>query len=569
MTFRTRLLIAFLAATLVPLVALGLFVRREMTQRLTSQYERRVDALVGVVEEDLARTRVAVRDALAEIGEEIIADNRFRRAAMTEAEGERRYLLDYASATMPVAGLSMLQIQEESGRILSSGHFRNDYDRVDATLPRLLGASPQKSALVRARTPGGSFLALACVDSVAIGNRRFVLVGGVEAESRFLQDLARDEAIRVTLELPGDSSSTIVDTTAAAVDIVRTSTIPFADTERDTLASASFRVAHDTSELRALRSSIDRWFVVAMVLAAILAMMAAGWIASKLSRPLVDLAAKTSRLDLDQLDVDFANRRKDEIGLLAGTLSKLATRLRESTVQLKDAERRATFGDLARQVNHDIKNGLTPIRNVFRHLSQQAEDDPAQLPGAFEERSATLDSSIAYLESLASNYARLSRRGERQRCDVNDVVRRVAADRSDPAKVVVATHLAGQAIVWGDQVSLRRVVENLVANAIDSFGGHAGRVTVTTEAVRRERGESRVQLVVADTGSGIDVVTQSKMFDDFYTTKPGGTGLGLSIVRRLVMDLDGTITVESELGLGSRFIVEFPAAEMASRKVES
>jgi signal transduction histidine kinase len=59
------------------------------------------------------------------------------------------------------------------------------------------------------------------------------------------------------------------------------------------------------------------------------------------------------------------------------------------------------------------------------------------------------------------------------------------------------------------------------------------------------------------------------MFDDFYTTKPGGTGLGLSIVRRLVMDLDGTITVESELGLGSRFIVEFPAAEMASRKVES
>jgi signal transduction histidine kinase len=238
-------------------------------------------------------------------------------------------------------------------------------------------------------------------------------------------------------------------------------------------------------------------------------------------------------------------------------------------LQLKDAERRATFGDLARQVNHDIKNGLTPIRNVFRHLSQQAEDDPAQLPGAFEERSATLDSSIAYLESLASNYARLSRRGERQRCDVNDVVRRVAADRSDPAKVVVATHLAGQAIVWGDQVSLRRVVENLVANAIDSFGGHAGRVTVTTEAVRRERGESRVQLVVADTGSGIDVVTQSKMFDDFYTTKPGGTGLGLSIVRRLVMDLDGTITVESELGLGSRFIVEFPAAEMASRKVES
>jgi signal transduction histidine kinase len=569
MSFRTRLLIAFLAATLVPIVALGWLVRREMTQRLTAQYERRVEALVGVVEEDLARTRATVQTSLAEVGETIIADNRFRRAAMTEAEGERRYLLDYASTTMPVAGLSMLQIQDESGRILSSGHFRNDYDRIDATLPRLLGLAAERSALVRARTPSGSFLALACVDSVAIGNRRFVLVGGVEAESRFLQDLARDDAIQVTLELPGDSSSAIVDTTAAAVAIVQTSMIPFADTEHDTLVSATLRVVHDTSELRALRSSIDRWCMVAMAVAAILAVWMASWIASRVSRPLVDLAAKTSRIDLDRLDVEFANRRKDEIGLLAGTLGKLTTRLRESTVQLKDAERRATFGDLARQVNHDIKNGLTPIRNVFRHLTQQAHDDPSKLSGAFEERSATLESSIAYLESLASNYARLSHRGERQRCDLNDVVRRVAADRNYPARVGVTTNFVGQATVWGDEVSLRRVVENLVVNAIDSFGGHGGRVTITTETVHREHGESRVRLVVADTGSGIDIATQAKMFDDFFTTKPGGTGLGLSIVRRLVMDLDGTIAVESELGQGSRFIVEFPAAEMASRKVES
>ncbi|MCI0451566.1 MAG: HAMP domain-containing histidine kinase [Candidatus Latescibacteria bacterium] len=568
MTFRARILIAFLLATVVPIVALGLLVRREMTQRLTSQYERRVDALVRVVEEDLARTRVSVHEALAEIGEEIIADNRFRRAAMTEAQDERRYLLDYATSVMPVAGLSMLQIQDESGRILSSGHFRNDYDRVNPNLPRLLGSAPERSALVRARTPGGSFLALACVDSVAMGNRRFVLVGGVEAESRFLQDLARDGAIRVSLELPGDSLSAIVDTTVTAVAIVRTSTIPFADTERDALTTATFRVAHATTELRALRSSIDRWFVIAIALAALLATIAAAWIASRLSRPLVDLAEKTSRIDLDRLDVDFANGRKDEIGLLAGTLSKLTARLRESTVQLKDAERRATFGDLARQVNHDIKNGLTPIRNVFRHLSQQSKEDPAKLPGAFDERSATLDASIAYLENLATNYARLSRRGDRTRCDINDVVRKISKDRNDPGKIDVVTKLAGNASVWGDDVSVRRVVENLVANAIESLGGK-GRVTITTEHVRRDRGESRVRLTVADTGAGMDAATRDKIFDDFYTTKPEGTGLGLSIVRRLMMDLDGTIAVESEIGKGSRFMVEFPAAEIASRKVES
>ncbi len=569
MTFRARLLIAFLAATIIPIVALGLFVRREMTQRLTSQYEHRVDALVNVVEEDLARTRANVQTAVAEIGEEVIADNRFRRAAMTEAQDERRYLLDYAANTMPVAGLSMLQIQDESGRILSSGHFRNDYDRVDPELPRLLASAPEHSALVRARTPSGTFLALACVDSVAIGNRRFVIVGGVEAESRFLQELARDDAVHVTLSLPDDSLATAADSSAASDAIVRELTIPFADAEHGVLANATFRVAHDTTELRELRASIDRWFILAVFAAAGLAALFAMWIASRLSRPLVDLAEKTSRIDLDKLDVDFANHRKDEIGALAGTLGQLTSRLRESTVQLKDAERRATFGDLARQVNHDIKNGLTPIRNVFRHLSQQSKEDPAHLPGAFDERSATLDASIAYLESLASNYARLSRRGERQRCDLNDVVRGITLDRNDPGNVDVTAKLTGQAIVWGDEISLRRIVENLVSNAIDSLAGKPGRVTITTDHAHRNHGESRLRLVVADTGSGIDAAAQAKIFDDFYTTKSDGTGLGLSIVRRLVMDLDGTIAVESAPGQGSRFTVEFPGAEMESRKVES
>ncbi len=563
MTFRTRLLVAFLAATLIPLVVLGLFVRRETTHRLTMQYRQRVDGLVRVVEEDLTRTRTTVKASLAELGENMIADNRFRRAVMTEAPDERRYLLDYASTTMPVAGLSMLQIQDETGRILSSGHFRNDYDRVDATLPRLLASAPDATALVRARTPSGSFLAIACVDSVRMGNRRFILVGGVEAESRFLKDLSRDDALRVSLTLPDDSTASVPDTT---VTVVRNLSIPFAGASA--LESATLRVAYDTHELRDLRADIDRWFLAAIALAALVATAAAFWIAARLSRPLADLAEKTARIDLDRLDVDFANQRHDEIGTLAATLGELTTRLRESTVQLKDAERRATFGDLARQVNHDIKNGLTPIRNVIRHLSQQAKDNPALMAVVFDERSASLDESIAYLESLATNYARLSRRGERTHCDLNDVVRSVAADRSVPGVVNVATKLAPQAVVWGDELSLRRIVENLVSNAIESLGGQSGRVTVGTEVVRRDGADSLVRLVVADTGRGIDAASKAKIFDDFYTTKADGTGLGLSIVRRLVMDLEGSVRVESEVDRGSRFTVELPAVETA-RKVET
>jgi signal transduction histidine kinase len=83
-------------------------------------------------------------------------------------------------------------------------------------------------------------------------------------------------------------------------------------------------------------------------------------------------------------------------------------------------------------------------------------------------------------------------------------------------------------------------------------------VTVSTGLAGGESGEV-ARIVVADSGAGIAPDLQDKIFDDFYTTREGGTGLGLSIVRRLVMDLDGSIEVESESGRGSRFIVDLPA----------
>ena len=101
---------------------------------------------------------------------------------------------------------------------------------------------------------------------------------------------------------------------------------------------------------------------------------------------------------------------------------------------------------------------------------------------------------------------------------------------------------------------LRRVIENLLSNAIDSLDGKTGTVTVTTE-----QAQDIVRLAVSDTGRGMTKSQLDRAFDDFYTTKSGGTGLGLSIVRRLVMDSNGSLKVESEPGKGSTFIVEIPA----------
>jgi two-component system, NtrC family, sensor histidine kinase HydH len=233
--------------------------------------------------------------------------------------------------------------------------------------------------------------------------------------------------------------------------------------------------------------------------------------------------------------------------LLAGWLStRISTPVEAG---MREMERRAAIGDLARQVNHDVKNGLAPLRNVFRHLVQVAREEPGQLPHVFSERQGTVESSIQYLETLAANYAKLSPQSERRATDVNGVVRDTVA--GSPG---VRTQLAdGLPAVSADMLVLRRIIENLVSNAVDSLDGKNGSVTVKTE-----QGRHLVRISVSDTGRGMSKAELDRAFDDFFTTKAGGTGLGLSIVRRLVMDSGGALRVETEPGKGSRFIVEFP-----------
>ena len=170
-----------------------------------------------------------------------------------------------------------------------------------------------------------------------------------------------------------------------------------------------------------------------------------------------------------------------------------------------------------------------------------------------------MDSGMSYLESLASNYARLSPRGEKRAFDVNDIIRRTVKDRRS-SEFNMRTSFGEGTVVMGDPIALRRIVENLVDNAVDSLHGRPGGVKLLTTVASRD-GEKRVHIEVIDAGIGMTADEQRQIFDDFYTTKKQGTGLGLSIVRRLVTDLDGSIDVESTPDQGSRFVIDLPAAE--------
>src|SRR5678816_173130 len=118
------------------------------------------------------------------IRDRLRTDDRFRMAAVRGDPGERAYLLDWAEQAMRTTGLDMLQLQDSAGHIMSSGHFRNEFDRLEPEVPRAL-AMAKGAVLVRARAPEGPFLALVRADSVRVADRRFDLVGGVKMDSAF------------------------------------------------------------------------------------------------------------------------------------------------------------------------------------------------------------------------------------------------------------------------------------------------------------------------------------------------------------------------------------------------
>ncbi len=602
MTLRVRILLASSLLIVLPIAILAVGIRREMARRLTAEFTSRVDALAAVIEADLDAQSGSIADRLAALKIEILNDNRFRLAAVGGRAEERSYLLDYAGRAMRVAGLSMLQIQDSTFAVVSSGHFRNEYGHADL-LPSMLG-EPSEPAITLARWPEGNFLALARVDSLRLGGKAFTLGGGIALDRALLSRLSRGQDLAVSLLMPGaviSSDSTMerilgdIWRSAERAEsarklqerdyVVKTSrefrmTMSTGDgpsPARNVHPGAAVIVTHPRAPLAKLLRDLDRWLALVLAATAAGTLVLAAWLSAWISRPIRALARKTEAIDLDNLDADFSSDRADEVGALARFLGSMTARLRASVGALRDAERRATLGDLARQVNHDIRNGVTPIQNVVRHLGQVARENPADASRVLIERQATIESSLAYLEELAANYARLTPATRREPVDVNAVVRQVVP--ADAAAGVARGAMVGAAAsaaagirldlaaelpaVLADPTGLRRVVENLVRNARDSIDGAAGTVTIATAAAVGSGGDASVVLSVRDTGRGMSPGEVDRIFEHFYTTKAGGIGLGLSIVKRLVSDFEGSVRVESEPGRGTTFAVTLPAMPRA------
>src|ERR1043166_8766765 len=198
MTYRSRVALALTIGAIIPLALLGFGVRREMATRLDAQAERRVQALVGVLRADLDEQTAGLKQRVRRLAVGLQADTRFRLAVRG---GDRRWLLDWAGEAMAASGLAVLRVQDEGGRVLSSGHFRNEFDRLDPGTPAAIAGAPEGRALVRFATPDGELLVLAAADSFTVLDRRYRLVGGIPFDAARAGALVppRDMAVALAL----------------------------------------------------------------------------------------------------------------------------------------------------------------------------------------------------------------------------------------------------------------------------------------------------------------------------------------------------------------------------------
>ncbi len=574
MKLRGQILLGVLLITVIPLVLMMQITRSGVTGRFTELDTRRVEDQMRLTRQDLASKSQSLSRRLKSLGATISADNRFRLAVGGGREDLKSYLVDFAPRHMSLMNLDMLQIQDERGRVISSGHFRQSFGQVDAALPRQLALVPDAQALIPARSPEGSFLALARTMSVVLGGKTFNIIGGISLDTDHLRDLSRDDDLDVVITWPGGLLSTSDTLTEELARASRPEEIPFMLRSGHAIVrssewpmilegqpdTAQLVVTHSQTSLKNTLLAMNIRMSIILTLAVIASVFLSILLANRISQPLRDLSGRAQNLDFDNLDIRFESSRKDEVGHLTRLLGEMTARLRSGVKKLRDAEHRATLGEISRQVNHDIRNGITPLRNVMRHLSEVADTEPKNLEPIFQERRETLENGLSYLEDLAAHYARLSPGREVSLVRLDEIVTQALEGPSCDEGIKLENRLpVNLPPVEADPVSLRRIFDNLVRNAVESLMD--GKGTVAVSAFVEEDPileEMRIQVEVADTGVGIAPENIDQIFNDFFTTKEEGTGLGLSNVRRLAADCGARISVKSEPGEGSIFILSFP-----------
>ncbi len=300
-------------------------------------------------------------------------------------------------------------------------------------------------------------------------------------------------------------------------------------------------------------------YIILLAMAAILGFL----ISNSISRPIIQLGHRIRQIQLGGRNIPLQWKRQDEIGRLIKEYNTMIGELEESARKLAQTERESAWREMARQVAHEIKNPLTPMKLSIQHLQRTAAGMSGREGQRVYRVCETLLEQIDHLNVIASEFSNFAQMPEAENQAVNIIrVLKAVVELYAGGRVAVSMNSdMPECMVFADEKQLNRVFQNLIKNAVESIPEEReGRVDVHV-GIREAEGRKWVEVRICDNGVGMSDELRKEIFRPNFTTKSTGSGLGLPISQRIIRNAGGDIRVESVEGEGSCFYLTLPVLD--------
>ena len=273
--------------------------------------------------------------------------------------------------------------------------------------------------------------------------------------------------------------------------------------------------------------------------------------------PLKMITQKIKKTTLTKHNEPLEWNSQDEIGIMVGEYNRMLKNLENSKKALAQSEKESAWREMAKQVAHEIKNPLTPMKLTLQHLKRTINDKENIEASAAEKPINALLEQIDTLSDIATSFSSFAQMPvpKHEKFEVAKVLRKtIQLHKSNKNQTIRSNVAPGEFHIVGDEQLMGRIFSNLIINGIQS-------VPVTRKAeidVYLERNDDQVVIRIRDNGNGIEDNITDKVFIPNFSTKETGTGIGLSIAKRGVEHAGGSIWFETECGVGTTIFVELP-----------
>ncbi|HTL06806.1 MAG TPA: HAMP domain-containing sensor histidine kinase [Chitinophagaceae bacterium] len=275
------------------------------------------------------------------------------------------------------------------------------------------------------------------------------------------------------------------------------------------------------------------------------------------------ISNKMRAINLGKTNEEIPWHRNDEIGGLVTEYNKMLNKLEASAAQLAKSEREGAWREMARQVAHEIKNPLTPMKLSIQYLQKAIDNNSPNVKEMTSAVAKTLVEQIDHLSKIAADFSQFANIGNPRSevFDVHEILHSLASLYMATENLVFEWHPVPQRVIlFADKTQLNRLFTNLLQNAVEASDNKEHKKIVVAEELQ----DNYIIIKISDNGDGIPLQVQEKIFTPNFTTKTSGTGLGLAMSRNIIEQAKGELWFETRENEGSVFFVKLPLFRIAS-----